>query len=440
MKNRFAYGIVVGVLISLMVLTVGVTAFIVMNPGALTYLKIYTDPNYAYLYQNGADSSKDETGTEAVTAEETLLEKVFTGTYSMKLQRVLNIVENNYIDDITAGAVQDGIINGIMSSLDDKYADYYTDKEYKEMLEGIGGIYGGIGAYVSFDYDYELCYIVEPFEDSPAIRAGMQPGDYIAEIDGEDMTGFSLDEVVAKMKGTPETTVVVGVYRASDPDIINLTITREIISSPTIKYKMRDNNIGYIRIEEFDTITCEQFEKAIDELESKGMEGLIIDLRSNGGGLFDSCVAMLDRMIPEGRLVYTEDKDGNIEEYFAQDDTSFDKPVVVLVNAYTASASEIFTGAMKDNNRATVVGTKTFGKGIVQITYPLFVDNSAVKLTVERYYTPSGVCIHGEGIEPDEEVLLDEEYFYTSISLRETDNQIERAEEILLEQAAGSSK
>lgn len=428
-----------GVLVSLILLISGATLFIVLNPGALTYLKIYTDPEYAYLYREGADSSKDETGTVEAAEDASLLEQVFTGTYSMKLQRVLNIVENSFIDEVTSKEVQDGIINGIMSSLDDKYADYYTEEEYKKMLEDTEGVYGGIGAYVSYDYDYEMCYIVEPFDESPAIKAGMQPGDYIAEVDGEDMTGLSLDDVVSKMKGEPGTTVVVGVYRASDPDIVDLTITREIISSPTIDSKMRDNNIGYIRIEEFDTVTYDQFVKALDELEADGMEGLIIDLRSNGGGLYDTCVSMLDRMIPEGCLVYTEDKDGNINKEFAKDDKSFDKPVVILVNAYTASASEIFTGAMKDHGRATIVGTKTFGKGIVQITYPLLVDNSAVKLTVQRYYTPSGVCIHGEGIEPDEEVFLEDEYLYTSISLRETDNQIERAEEILLEQISGAS-
>ena len=224
--------------------------------------------------------------------------------------------------------------------------------------------------------------------------------------------------VVAKLKGEEGTTVNVTMYRPSEDTYIDFTVERAVVNVPTVTYKMLENNIGYIQVTEFDEVTVEQFSAAIDDLESQGMEKVIFDLRDNGGGLLTSVCSMLDRILPEELLVYTIDKDGNREEEWAQNPDQIDLPMVVLVNGNTASASEIFAGTLKDYDKAEIIGTTTFGKGIVQTIIPLN-DGSALKLTTSEYYTPAGICIHGKGIEPDLTVEYDAE--------AEEDNQLQAA-------------
>ena len=227
-------------------------------------------------------------------------------------------------------------------------------------------------------------------------------------MEGEEVTGEDLNMVVAKLKGEEGTTVNVTIYRAAEDRYIDFEVTRAVVNVPTVTYKMLDDQIGYIQISEFEQVTAEQFAAAVDDLESQGMQRLIFDLRDNGGGLLDSVCDILDRVLPKELLVYTEDKNGNREEEWATDDDRIEVPMAVLVNGNTASASEIFTGALKDYDEAEIIGTTTFGKGIVQSIVPLS-DGSAVKLTSAKYYTPSGVCIHGTGIEPDQVVEYDRE-------------------------------
>ena len=260
--------------------------------------------------------------------------------------------------------------------------------------------------------------IVKPFDDAPTAEAGILKDDILYAVEGEEVTGEDLNMVVAKLKGEEGTTVNVTIYRATEDRYIDVAVKRAVVNVPTVTYKMLDDQIGYIQISEFEEVTAEQFAAAVDDLESQGMKSLIFDLRDNGGGLLDSVCDILDRVLPKELLVYTEDKNGNREEEWAKDDDRIEVPMVVLVNGNTASASEIFTGALKDYDEAEIIGTTTFGKGIVQSIVPLF-DGSAVKLTSAKYYTPSGVCIHGTGIEPDQVVEYDKEL--------EEDNQLQAA-------------
>ena len=243
--------------------------------------------------------------------------------------------------------------------------------------------------------------------------------------------------MVDKIKGEEGTEVTVTVYRASDKKEHDFTMKRRKVENPTVEYKMLDNNIGYIQISSFAEVTAEQFVEGIINLDTSGMEGLIIDLRDNGGGLLDIAVAMLDYMLPEGKIVYTEDKDGNVtSEYTSTDEYQFNKPLVVLVNGYSASASEIFAGAIKDYGIGTIIGETTYGKGIVQRMFPLD-DGSAIKLTIAKYFTPKGNDIHKIGIEPDVEVELDADAYRESDG--EKDNQLDAAIECIMQKLGKST-
>ena len=246
------------------------------------------------------------------------------------------------------------------------------------------------------------------------------------------MTGEDLNKVVSLIKGEEYTTVSVEVARNGEEDYLEFEVERRTIEVPTVESEMLEDQIGYIAITSFDDVTTDQFLTALDTLEAQGMEALVVDLRNNGGGLVSSVCAILDRLLPEGLIVYTEDKYGNREEEFSDAEHSFDKPMAVLVNANSASASEIFAGAVKDYGAGTLVGTTTYGKGIVQKIYPLS-DGTAVKLTVSKYYTPDGNNIHGTGIEPDVKAELPEELMYAVEVPKEEDTQLQAALEVLRE-------
>ena len=255
---------------------------------------------------------------------------------------------------------------------------------------------------------------------------GGRGGDIIFKVDGVETTGMSTSEVVALIKGPEHTKVVITVVREGESDFLDIEVERRKIESPTVNYEMKEDNIGYIQITEFDDVTTDQFTEAMAVLKGQGMKGLVIDLRSNGGGNLSTCVDIASQLLPEGIIVYTEDKFGKREEFFSDGKREFDKPLVVLVNGYSASASEILTGAIKDYGIGKIMGTTTYGKGIVQEVLPLG-DGSGLKITVAKYYTPNGENIHGVGIEPDEELELDVEKY-----LKEGyDNQLERAIEVI---------
>lgn len=340
------------------------------------------------------------------------------------LEEIQEMIDKYFYFDSDDEAMQAGIIKGYMESLDDPYSVYYTKEEYEKFLESTNGEYVGVGIQVSQAAETKVITVVKVF-DGPAGDAGIEAEDVLKKVNGEDITDMEVDAVIDKIGGEEGTEVSITVYRASDASEHEYTMRRQKIERPTVEYEMLDNNIGYVSVSSFYEVTAVQYIDAVKDLERQGMEGLIVDLRSNGGGLLDIAVEMLDFMLPAGKLVYTEDKDGNVtSEYTSTDDEQFKKPLVILVNGYSASASEIFAGAIKDYGTGTLVGTKTFGKGIVQRVFQLK-DGSAIKLTIAKYFTPKGNDIHKVGIEPDVEVELDVDAYRESKG--EKDNQLQAA-------------
>lgn len=337
-----------------------------------------------------------------------------------KVQELNQYIERYYLFDYEEENVENGIYKGLMAGLGDVYTGYYTPEEYASFMETSNGSYSGIGAMMQQDYSTGIITVVRVFDGSPSAEVGMQSGDILYMVEGEEVTGQDLSLVVSDLKGQEGTDVHISILRGND--VLELTLTRRSIQVPTVESRMIDGQIGYIAITEFDDVTDEQFMTALSALESQGMKKLIIDLRDNGGGLVDVTCAILDRLLPEGLIVYTEDKNGNRQEETSDAENYFPGDMAVLVNGNSASASEIFAGAIKDYGVGTLIGTQTFGKGIVQSLFPLS-DGSAVKITVSRYYTPAGNNIHEVGITPDIIVERDTE--------SEVDNQLQKAIEVL---------
>lgn len=347
-----------------------------------------------------------------------------------KLETIEDLIDKNFYFEDDEQAKQDGIIKGYLEGLDDPYSVYYTQEEYAAFMEDTEGEYVGVGVQVSQNVDTKVITVVKVF-NGPAKDAGIQENDIITEVNGEDISAQDIDTVVDKIRGEEGTEVTISVYRAADAKDYDYTMPRQKVENPTVEYEMLADNIGYVQVSSFYEVTAEQYIAAIKDLESQGMEGLIVDLRDNGGGLLDIAVEMLDFMLPAGKIVYTEDKDGNVtSEYNSDEEQQFTKPLAVLVNGYSASASEIFAGAIKDYGTGTLVGENTYGKGIVQRMFPLE-DGSAIKLTIAKYFTPKGNDIHKIGIKPDVEVELDVEAYRESKG--EKDNQLDAAINNILE-------
>lgn len=333
------------------------------------------------------------------------------------------VVKEFYFDeDIDLTKMHDEMYRGMINSLGDKYAEYYTKAELEEMLNDSEGVYYGIGSYVMMD-ETGFPILSGVFKDSPAQKAGLRDGDIIYEVNGENLYGLTLTECVNQIKGPENTEVSLTVYRKGEPDYLDITVIRGKVETPTVSYEMKNDEIGYLQITEFDDVTTAQFKEAYKDLKRSGMKAMILDLRSNGGGNLDTVLAIAEEMLPQGIITYTLDKQGNKEEFKSKGKTPVDFPLVVLTNEYTASASELLTGALKDYNLAETIGTNTYGKGIVQTVYP-FPDMSGVKFTTSRYYTPNGVCIHETGIAPDIELEFDSELYYGEEAI---DNQLEYA-------------
>lgn len=430
-RNRFWAGALVGAL---------VTAFaglMVVGMSAGIYLfgrRVMSRQPGVQTESRGPGISDHSAGPEGVD-----FNKV-----TAKMSMIQEIISQYFLYDEDAGNVEDFIYRGMLAGLDDPYSVYYTESDYKSMNDSTKGTYSGIGAMISQNRTTGMCTIVKVFEGSPALEAGMQPGDIIYKVGDTLVAAESLDVLVNNyIKGKEGTTVEITVYRADKDEYADLTVTRRKIEVPTVEYEMLEGNIGRITVTEFDVVTVEQFELAIDELQKEGMKGLIIDLRSNPGGVLDSAVKMADYILPDkldqyekGRgktlIVYTADKKGEGEVFTASDGHELELPIAILVNGDSASASEVFTGALKDYKRATVVGTTSYGKGIVQNLIPLG-DGSAIKITTAHYYTPSGFDLHGKGIEPDLEVELDEELKTQAVVKPEEDNQLQKAAQVLKE-------
>ncbi|NCC43691.1 MAG: S41 family peptidase [Clostridia bacterium] len=325
-------------------------------------------------------------------------ESVMTGTTAQKTAKIEKIVENNYLEDVETQTLADGMYAGMVASLEDPYSAYYSKENYEKLKESIEGIYTGIGLVMQQDATTKEISVVECYEGRPAAEAGIMAGDIISKIDGQELDGLSLTEVSALIKSDAKEEVKITLQRDGEP--MDVTVSTDTIEVQVVTHRMLEDSIGYLQISEFTEGTSAQFEAAYKELKDEKMEGMIIDLRNNPGGLLTSVCDTLEQILPEGMIVYTEDKSGYREEHICDGKSPIEVPLVVLVNGESASAAEIFAGAVKDHEIATLVGTTTFGKGIVQKTYPLS-DGSAVKVTVSKYYTPNGVNIHGTGITPD---------------------------------------
>ena len=352
---------------------------------------------------------------------------------SEKEEAIYNTIDDYYLNEIDNDKIQNGIYKGMVDSLGDPYTVYYNSEEYKQFTSSSSGTYSGIGVAVSQNVTTGAITIVKTFKKGSGEKEGMKPGDVIYKVEGKKIEGLELSKVVSMIKGKEGTFVKVTVLR--DGKEIEFNLERKKLEVDTVNYRMEDRSgkkIGYISVSEFDEVTASQFKSAISELSKEGMEGLVIDLRDNPGGLLDVTCEMLDRMIKKGLLVYTVDKYGKRVDEDATDSDSFDKPVAILVNGNSASASEVFSGAMKDYKAATLVGTKTFGKGIVQSIVP-FGDGTAMKVTVSKYYTPNGVNIHGTGIEPDVVVELSKDATKNGKYDRKNDNQLDKALDVVID-------
>lgn len=320
-----------------------------------------------------------------------------------KLNAIDSVLESFYFGDVDDETAKDNIYKAYLSSYGDKYTMYYTADEYKALNESTNGKFYGIGAVCQLSGEGGVL-LVDVYDNGAGYQAGLRSGDRVVNVDGRDITGMELSSAVALIKGDKGTSVTLEVIRGTER--LTFSAVRDAVEAKTVSYTLLDNNIGYLSISQFEEVTTKQFKAAVEDLQSQGMKGLVIDIRNNPGGLLDTVVGMLKYMLPDGLIVYTEDKQGNRKEYKGQDNDEFNLPLAVIVNGNSASASEIFAGAIQDYGKGTIIGTQTYGKGIVQTVKPL-TDGSAIKFTIAKYFTPKGQDIHGKGVTPDMVVEYD---------------------------------
>lgn len=351
---------------------------------------------------------------------------------SVKKLQALETTINKYffLDKADNETLQEGLYKGLLSALDDPYTEYYSAEELEELMQDTEGIYFGIGAYVGLDSLTSLPKISGVIGNSPAEEADLRPNDLVYEVDGTSTYGLTLTEAVNLIRGPEGTQVELTIVREGAGDYLHVTLTRRKVETPTVEYEMLEDDMGLISVSEFDDVTVDQFADALATVKGSGAKGIILDLRGNPGGSLSAVVSMCRMILPEGMIVYTEDKSGKRSEYTCDGSRKLTLPLVVLVDMNSASAAEIMAGAIQDHGLGTLVGTTTFGKGIVQQIVP-FKDGSAVKITISAYFTPSGKNIHGIGIVPDVECEFDGEAYYGSEN--HPDNQLEKAKEVLRE-------
>ncbi len=381
------------------------------------------------LYQNGNVLQIPEVADESDGFDDKeALDTAITSELIQKLRTLESAIDVYYYQEgLDYEAMQTGILSGFVDSLNDPYSEYYTKEELKKVTEDNEGIYYGIGAYVSMDTTLAMPKISGIIADTPAEEVGLRENDVIAAVGDVSTYQMTTQEAVSYIRGEEGTKVELTIYREGEPDYLYFSVERRKVESPTVNSEMM-GDIGYLQITSFDDVTVHQFTDAYDELKKQGMKGLIIDVRSNPGGLLTSVLDISRQILPKGRIVYTEDKYGKKSEYTCDGKNEIDIPLAVLINGNSASASEILAGAVQDYGIGTIVGTTTYGKGVVQNIFGLS-DGSAVKLTISNYFTPNGNNIHGIGIIPDVEVELDVDRYYDE----DVDTQIEKALEILNE-------
>lgn len=339
----------------------------------------------------------------------------------MRFLTAYRFIETKYVNDTDDVSLIDGAIDGMVKSLNDPHSNYLSPQKYQTLMEQTEGSFAGIGVVMGMDNEQKI-HIVGIMENSPGQQAGLQEGDEILAVDGVSVNEMSFDEVATHVRGEVGTNVVLTILR--DNTSQDITITRDNIKLKTVAHKMLDNNIGYIQIVSFSEDTANEFNTAYEDLTNQGMQSLILDLRNNPGGLLTTCVEIAKKLVPKGEIVSIVDKQGNKETYTSDLETT-QCPLVVLINGNSASASEILSGAIQDTKSGTIIGTTSYGKGSVQTILPMF-EQDAVKLTIAKYYTPSGRSIDGVGITPDIEVDLTENDTF--------DTQLAKAIEVLTTQ------
>lgn len=340
------------------------------------------------------------------------------GSYSASsVLRAEKIIKSSYYEDVDDETLYKGALQGMMASLNDQYSWFVDESSYKELTQDMGGKYTGIGVNVTLDTEDGLITIVSPIEDTPAFKAGITAGDKIVSINGTPVSQSNYQNAISMMRGSGDDIgeeIKLVIRRASSGADEEITLKREEITLKTVKYKMLDDRVGYIRITSFDENTGDEFISALTELD--GLKGLVIDLRNNGGGMLEPTLKIADTLLPEGLITYFEYRNGEKTEY--KSDADFvDIPLAVLINGSSASASEVLAGAIRDHSRGTLIGEKSFGKGIVQSVLPFMKTKdgeTAIYITTSRYFTPSGECIHGQGISPDIQVPISEQYANSS--------------------------
>ena len=394
-KSRFGLGFVVGALVGAAVVLIGVVVYSFVTYRQMVNV-ISDNEEYEYL------------------------------SYQEKVETILEYLDQYYIGEVDKEKIGDGLSDGLLSGIDDKYAKYYSREEFEQLMEDSSGEYCGIGVSITQEESGEIV-VYKVFEGTPAEEAGIHPMDVIVEAEGE-RSFADLDALVSIVRGEAGTTVDLVILR--DGEEIPMTVERRIIVNPSVASEMLDDRIGYIAISEFNQATVTQFNDAITELEEAGMKALIIDLRDNPGGDYDSVVAMADRVLPEGTIITTKNKQGTVKEEISDEEHQLTIPMALLVNGNTASAAELFSGAIQDYGLGYIVGQQTYGKGVVQSIYRLS-DGSGMKFTTDTYYTPSGRSVDGEGVTPDYDVALPDEVYEDGVVTEEEDVQLQKAIELL---------
>ena len=347
-----------------------------------------------------------------------------------KLAEITSLIQNNYYQDVSQEQIEEGVLHGAVLALGDPYSAYMNVEEKQSYNESLEGAYVGIGVLTTFNSDWQAV-IAQVYNDSPAQKAGLQKGDIFVAVDGQKINTTStkdLQEVTGKIRGEAGTSVEITIERNGQE--MSFTVQREEVHITYVTSRMLANNIGYIKIDEFSGSALEEYQQAVAQLQEQGMQAMILDLRDNPGGFVDYAVEIADELLPQATIISVRDKNGN-EKQYTSDSKSMDFPMAVLVNQNSASASEILTVALKENQRAAIIGEKTYGKGIIQSHFNLS-WGGYLKLTTASYYSPDGNAIHEVGVMPDIEVSLPEEIQNDpSLLTDETDTQLQKAIEVL---------
>lgn len=344
-----------------------------------------------------------------------------TSNTEKKLGVLRSLIEESFLGEVDEKKLEEGLYEGYVSGLEDPYSVYYDAEDTKSFMESSEGEYSGIGAVMTQNKDSGIITLSHVYEDSPAMKAGLMDEDILYKVEGKEVTGEDLTEVVSRIRGDKGTEVEMTVLRGKKNEEVTVTAVRDTIEVQTVQTRMLEDNIGYLAVSEFDSVTYNQYVKGLNDLEGQGMKALVVDLRGNPGGNLNTVCDILDLMLPKGLIVYTQDKKGEKREMTSDEENQFTLPMTVLVNGNSASASEIYAGAIQDYGLGKIVGTQTYGKGVVQQIFDLR-DGTCVKLTIAEYYTPKGRNINGTGITPDVQVEyeLDEKN-------PEADNQLDAA-------------